>query len=859
MNFDWAHTGISGLDKILQGLRKGDNVVWQINELDAYAYFVDCFVKRALKDEKRVVYFRFAEHEALLNMENSDIKVYKLNADNGFESFAARIHNIITDEGKGTYYVFDCLSDLLLSWATDLMIGNFFVVVCPYLYELDTIAYFGIIRDKHSHKTIARIQETTQLLLDLYQEKGEYYLHPVKVWNRYSPTMFLPHLKKEQEFIPITSSFQASNLFSNILDYNQKDSRRNLDYWDRLFLDVSELQEDDSDEKERDCMIDKISRLMLAKDEKTIKMIKRYFRIEDLLKINSRLIGTGFIGGKSLGMLMARNILENNKYVNWHKYSEEHDSFFVGSDVFYTYIVQNGWWKLRLKQKTSEGYYVMAQDLKEKLLTGKFPDEIKDQFHNMLDYFGQSPIIIRSSSLLEDGYGNAFAGKYDSVFCVNQGSPEERYQQFLEAVRQVYASTMNRDALTYRQKRGLDQKDEQMALLIQRVSGSYHNQYFFPDAAGVGISYNTFAWNKKLDPEAGLLRIVFGLGTRAVDRVEGDYPRIVALDNIKLQAYGNKEDSRKYSQHKCDLLDIEKNCIQVKSISTLLAGNIDIPQIKLFGYKDKEIIRRMQQKAIKEKEPWIIDFNSLLEETEFATIMQQILNILEEAYDYPVDIEFTLNITNDCDIRINLLQCRPLQTRGRENKVRFDKKLASRNLLFKSKGNFMGGSFIQPIKRVIYVRAENYNKLIQREKYDIARLIGKLNNLQKNQSEIPVMLIGPGRWGTTTPSLGVPISFSEINHVSILMEVAYSSGNLVPELSFGSHFFQDLVETDIFYIALFPEEKDVVFKEEFLLEQENKLLNLIPGCNKYQDVIHVCDIEDELIVTSDLTTQEISG
>jgi phosphoenolpyruvate synthase/pyruvate phosphate dikinase len=105
------------------------------------------------------------------------------------------------------------------------------------------------------------------------------------------------------------------------------------------------------------------------------------------------------------------------------------------------------------KAKNAEGYYEYAADLEEKLLHGSFPKDIQEQFINMLEYFGQSPIIVRSSSLLEDNFGNAFAGKYESVFCVNQGTPQERYEAFEQAVRTVYASTMNEEALNYRMNR----------------------------------------------------------------------------------------------------------------------------------------------------------------------------------------------------------------------------------------------------------------------------------------------------------------------------------------------------------------------------------------------------------------------
>ncbi len=136
-------------------------------------------------------------------------------------------------------------------------------------------------------------------------------------------------------------------------------------------------------------------------------------------------------------------------------------------------------------------------------MKGKFPATIKEQFIQVLEYFGQSPIIVRSSSLLEDNFGNAFAGKYDSVFCVNQGTPEQRYQAFENAIRTVYASTMNVDALEYRMNRGLFAKDEQMAILVQRVSGDHHGEHFFPHIAGVGNSSNLYVWDKSVEMEAG--------------------------------------------------------------------------------------------------------------------------------------------------------------------------------------------------------------------------------------------------------------------------------------------------------------------------------------------------------------------
>ena len=155
---------------------------------------------------------------------------------------------------------------------------------------------------------------------------------------------------------------------------------------------------------------------------------------------------------------------------------------------------------MRIRQRTKEGYFSVAGELQQHLLKGTFPSKIREQFLNVLEYFGQSPFIVRSSSFLEDGFGNAFAGKYESVFCVNQGSPEERLEEFEQAVRRVYASTMDYSALEYRLLRGLDKKDEQMAILVQRVSGSYYGKYFMPGAAGVGYSHSAYKWYRDMDP-----------------------------------------------------------------------------------------------------------------------------------------------------------------------------------------------------------------------------------------------------------------------------------------------------------------------------------------------------------------------
>ncbi|HOO72254.1 MAG TPA: PEP/pyruvate-binding domain-containing protein [Spirochaetota bacterium] len=849
-------TGSSSLDSILNCLHQGDNVVWQVDSVDDYRQYVASYVKRSLEQEKKVVYMRFAAHPPLLD-EDPRITVCQLNAYSGFETFSKEIYTIATEMGEDVHYVFDCLSDLLSAWATDLMIGNFFVITCPYLYELSTIAYFALLRNRHNYTTIARIRETTQVLIDLHNIDGEYFVHPLKVKNRYSPTMFFPHYWNGKELLPISESDRAAKFITYMQKTGLESTRRNLDFFDKLFLSAENMLGPETSPQQKESMVDQLCRIIISRDEKILDLAKSLFCLEDFLTIKNRLIGTGFVGGKTAGMLIARKIIETDPGFAAKDIFEPHDSFYIGSDIFYTYIVQNGWWKLYMEQKTTEGYFTVAETLRDMLLSGTFPEEIKEKFMLMIEYYGQSPIIVRSSSLLEDAFGNAFAGKYESHFLVNQGTPQQRFQQFVDVVRKIFASTMSDDALTYRLQRGLQNHDEHMALLVQRVSGSRNGKYFFPDVAGVGLSYNTYIWNSDLDPHAGMLRLVLGLGTRAVNRIEGDYPRIVSLDDPLRQPLEGMYDVRRFSQHDVDVLDIENNIIDTISFPLLLEGEHTLP-LDTVAVRDYEAEDHWRERGITGKKAYLLTFEKFLGSMTFAEEMKSIMAALQQRYSYPVDIEFTVNFNGQEKYRINLLQCRPHQTSGLKKQITMPASVDPESVFFEARGNFLGGNCAHSIRRIIYVEPEEYSALTQTDKYSVARLIGRLNRLVPDRDAMPVMLFGPGRWGSTTPSLGVPIRFAEISNARALVEIARMSDNIMPELSFGSHFFLDLVEMDIFYAALFPEKNVLRFSTDTLKKYPNIFTDLLPEESAFSRVIHVYDLtEQPMQLLSDILTQRV--
>jgi len=858
-------SGLAGLDRILDGLRMGDNVVWQVDHIEEYRHFVTPLLKQAVLDERKVIYLRFGKHPPVIDSDPL-VSVYELDPDSGFEAFSSRVHSIASEEGYGVYYIFDCLSDLLQSWATDLMTGNLFKVVCPYLHELNTIAYFTVIRNSNSFETIARIRETTQLLIDVYQYEGTYYVHPIKVLGRYSTTMFLPHIEDKNDFVPMTSSVQAAHFFSLFQQRGASHTERQLDYWDRIFLKAQGLFERFKDREwdavaEEPEMRERLCQMLIGREERILKLAMQYLTLEDLLEIRNRLIGSGYIGGKSVGMLLARGILRNDRDFNWEQWLEPHDSFYIGSDVYYTYLVENGCWNLRVQQKQPEYYFSVARELKAQILDGKIPRAIEEQFDQMLDYFGQAPIIVRSSSLLEDGFGNAFAGKYESVFCVNQGTPQERLERFEQAVKTVYASTLNDDALAYRLQRGLDQSDEQMALLVQRVSGSHHQHYFFPDLAGVAMSHNPYVWRSDMDPAAGMVRLVFGLGTRAVDRVGNDYPRLIALDKPMLRPDSSREDIMRFSQHNVDVLNTSINEWDSVSLNKLAINYQRHTAWDLTASYDYERTRRLRELGRPHPESWVLTFEKLLSTTPYVELMQRMLHDLQEAYDYPVDTEFTVNFTPEGFMQMNLLQCRPLQTFKHSARLTRLPEEREGDRLFLASPSFMGGNLSEQIKGIIYVGPE-YLELSNADKYQVARLVGKVNRRSKQAGVLPLMLIGPGRWGTTTPSLGVPVSFAEICNASILVEMAEQKEGFMPELSYGTHFFQDLVETQIFYIALLGETESAFFDSSYLDSVPNSFNEIFPEFPGMEKVIRIWNLEgreERVFIEADVRSREVRG
>lgn len=522
-----------------------------------------------------------------------------------------------------------------------------------------------------------------------------------------------------------------------------------------------------------------LCREMMTGDPRLARTILTYFDEEDFRNLKEHKTGGGVIGGKACGFLIVEKMME----VLLPEYKERWrrcPSWFVGTEVF-----------------------CQVRD-------GRPIEEFGEEFQKILDYFDGSPFIVRSSSLMEDGYDNAFFGKYESVFCANQGTEEERLQEILDAAQKVYDSVQNQEAMEYRKKWHRQNQEEQMGLLIQKVAGERIDSLYFPAVAGMGCSYNPYKWMEHINPEAGMLRMVVGLGTRAVTRTPGDYPRLVGLDCAQGNLWGTLGEKHKYSQRQVDVIDLEKREICTRNLS-------DILELMPKAYRKLTLERDTDAEALLARRGdyrkiYFADCQGMVEDRVFIRMMKTLLKKLEENYHQPVDIEFAVTASEE-GWKVTLVQCRPLRS-GISDQVQIPKDVDP-EFLFDVRRTSMRRSKEQELDYIVWVDPQAYYEYPYKKKPDVGRVIGKINHYLETEEE-KALLLAPGRIGTSSPELGVPVSYADISSFGAICEVAYGKAGYRPELSYGSHMFQNLVEADVYYGAINENSKTRIYRPEML-------------------------------------------
>ncbi len=576
-----------------------------------------------------------------------------------------------------------------------------------------------------------------------------------------------------------------------------------------------------------------------------VNVAKMFFDVADFDFLLEHVVGpaqgTGKLGGKSSGVLLAEKIIkEEMKKDDTLKDISFPKSWYLTSDSILSFIHYNDLDEVSHVKYLDPIEIRQEQPFLEQIFKhSSFPYEIVEGLRRIIRDFKDRPIIVRSSSLLEDNFGYAFSGKYKSLFVPNLGTEEERLHALMNAIAEVYASTFSPDPIEYRRERGLLDFNEEMGILIQEVVGTKVGSYYMPTYAGVAFSRNEFRWSPRISREDGMIRIVPGLGTRAVDRMGNDYPILISPKRPNLQVNPLVEERIKYSPRFMDLINLENGMIETTDAVKFFREYADeFPKLSdIISVHESGRLNPPNVLFNPEKADMVVTFSNLFEKSDFLEKIKRILFLLEEKISTPVDVEFASDGKN-----LYILQCRPQsQSRGIERKP-VPKDIPEDRKLFSTKKYVTTGQ-IENIEYIVYVVPEEYTNLTKREQMQkVAKIISELNaKLPKRK----FILMGPGRWGSKGDiKLGVPVRYGDINNTTMILEIAKEKGGYIPELSFGTHFFQDLVESNIRYLPLYPDQGEDLFNEKLLLESDNKLTDVLPSYKNFEDVVRVVKVSE---------------
>jgi len=589
-----------------------------------------------------------------------------------------------------------------------------------------------------------------------------------------------------------------------------------------------------------------LTRRILTDQPGFIEIAKEHIRVDDFNNLMKTIIhpadSHGKIGGKGSGLFLAQHILKNSSEdKNLKEKFKFPKSWYITSDGLLEFMNYNS-----LEDIVEQKYKDISQVRQEYpyvihvFKNSSFPPDMIKGLTLALEDLGENPLIVRSSSLLEDRLGTSFAGKYKSLFIANQGTREERLNQLTDAITEVYASTFGPDPIEYRDEHALLDYLEEMGIIIQQVVGNRIGNYFMPSFAGVAFSTNEFRWSPRLESDDGLIRIVPGLGTRAVDRISDDYTAMISPGKPELRVNSTIEEKIKYSPKKLDVINLKTGKFETIELNSLLEEyGSEYPFIN-------NIVSEVDDKHLRTprnighdftKNLHIATFEGLLTKTTIVSEIKALLDLFKEKYGSPIDIEFAHDGKN-----IYILQCRPQSFNEVSQPAEIPENISKKNILFTAEKHISNG-LVPDITHLVYIDPQEYSEITSHDDLlSIGKVVGKLNKILPKRQFI---LMGPGRWGSRGDiKLGVSVTYSDINNTSMLIEIAKKRDQYVPELSFGTHFFQDLVEANIKYLPLYPDDNRSVFNDKFIVSSKNHLSEILPDFSHLDGIIKVIDISE---------------
>jgi len=506
-------------------------------------------------------------------------------------------------------------------------------------------------------------------------------------------------------------------------------------------------------------------------------------------------IGSGSIGGKARGLAFVDFLLSKTDLeTRWPGVTVAvPNTVVIASDVFDFFMEQNGLDSLISETQGNE----QTAALFEK---ARLPDYVMRDLEALIEKL-EGPLAVRSSSLLEDSKTQPFAGVYNTYMLANNHpDPARRLEELERAVKFVYASVFSREARAYRRLNPLIMDEEKMSVVIQRVVGrAYPGGRHYPAFAGVMQSYNYYPV-PPLGAEDPIAHIALGLGKTIVEgfnalRFSPSHPQ-------NLHQFSTIRDFLANSQNKFIALDT--------ALSETPLGYEEEPALVTAGIEDAEKDGSLElvgstysaendtvSDSISEPGARLITFAPILKNE--ALPLSEILNTLstlsKEAMGCNIEMEFACDYdTRSGEAAFNILQMRPMVSRSAVKKVTL-KDLRPESLLCLS-AQALGNGAHRDILDLVYVIPEKFDTLKTRE---IAEEIGELNARLRAEGR-PYIIIGPGRWGSSDPLLGIPVKWHHISNSRIIIEAAY--GDFVVDPSYGTHFFHNVTSLGIGYFTI---------------------------------------------------------
>ncbi len=524
----------------------------------------------------------------------------------------------------------------------------------------------------------------------------------------------------------------------------------------------------------------------------SIVAYSRYFH-EDYSQFS--IIGSGSIGGKARGLAFLDRILANS--FNREQFANIEIAIprtvVVGTDVFDEFIKENDLLACAV-DGNSDNYIV------NRFIQASLPAKIVGDLRDFIKHV-RVPLAVRSSSLLEDSLYLPFAGIYATKMLPNdQHGDDIRFLNLVNAIKFVYASTFSRQAKSYISSTSHRIEDEKMAVLIQPVIGTLHYDCFYPDFSGVARSYNYYPVGQA-KPEDGVVNVALGLGKTVVDG--GISLRFTPAFAGILPQFTSIKDMFNFSQRDFYAVSMK----HVASVAFLEEDQYLIKQGLDRAEKDG-VLTYLASTYSRENDsvydgisfpgPRIINFAHILKNDIFplAKILQCLLKLSSDAMDCPVEMEFavSLDAANVFPAVFSVLQVRPLVVQDELVKVDLSEIQKEFALCYSSQ--VLGNGVSNMIRDVVFVKPAVFDAAKSPE---IAVEVDKFNSsLCANNT--PYMLVGPGRWGSTDPWLGIPVKWSQISGVKVVVEVSLPNMNVDP--SQGSHFFQNMTSLRIGYFTI---------------------------------------------------------